>query len=57
MKFVVTGFKEFSGVKENPTEYIVKNLQVYLKIRGRPLPGISEAGNKSMCSLPTRLEP
>lgn len=39
MKFVVTGFKEFSGVKENPTEFIVKNLQDYLRVRGKPLPG------------------
>ena len=39
MKFVVTGFKEFSGVEENPTEFIVKNLQDYLRVRGKPLPG------------------
>jgi len=39
MKFIVTGFKEFSGVKENPTAYIVKNLEHYLKRKGRPLPG------------------
>lgn len=45
MKFVVTGFREFSGVKENPTEFIVNNLQDYLRVRGKPLPGGAEAVN------------
>ncbi|CAI9092941.1 OLC1v1028316C1 [Oldenlandia corymbosa var. corymbosa] len=32
----VTGFKKFHGVAENPTEYIVNNLQNYVQKRGLP---------------------
>ncbi|EPS64465.1 hypothetical protein M569_10313 [Genlisea aurea] len=32
----VTGFKKFHGVAENPTEYIVANLQAYIAKKGLP---------------------
>lgn len=32
----VTGFKEFQGVSENPTEVIVNNLKDYVERRGLP---------------------
>ena len=36
--FVLTGFGDFAGVHENPTEYIVKNIEDYIRLRKKDLP-------------------
>mmetsp|Transcript_22088 Transcript_22088/g.56617 ORF Transcript_22088/g.56617 Transcript_22088/m.56617 type:complete len:218 (+) Transcript_22088:187-840(+) len=36
MRFVVTGFSRFGGVKDNPTEWLVQHLEEYLTKRQSP---------------------
>jgi len=36
MKFLITGFSQFSGVEANPTQWIVEHLEDHLKARGSP---------------------
>ena len=36
--FVLTGFGDFAGVHENPTEHIVKNIEDYIRSRKKDLP-------------------
>ena len=36
--FVLTGFGDFAGVHENPTEHIVKNIEDFIRLRKKELP-------------------
>ncbi len=36
--FVITGFGNFAGVKDNPTEHIAKNIEEFIHARKKSLP-------------------
>ena len=40
--FVITGFGNFAGVKDNPTEYIAKNIEDFIHARKKSLPDESQ---------------
>ena len=40
--FVITGFGNFAGVKDNPTEHIAKNIEDFIHARKKSLPDESQ---------------